>query len=162
MPVRTPSPTPGDATFEPAQLYLNERVRVIMRLNFLTLLVGASSLLIGCGQAANTNTGEGNSAIAISSAQTPDPNKNANAVSTAPSAAPNANLAGPSPAAGNSRPSAQVTRKVAPANSNIPDAETLKRQTQKTENSNAEPPPPGAGDGMMMKSRKKPANVNNK
>ena len=41
-------------------------------------------------------------------------------------------------------------------------AETLKRQTQKTENSNAEPPPPGAGDGMMMKSRKKPANVNNK
>ena len=137
---------------------------VTMKFYFSTLLFGTISLLIGCGEAASTNTGGANATLTNSSIQAPVSSTNASNVNletATPSVNTNGNSAIPSPAAGNTRPSPQSTRKAVSVNSNIPDAETLRRQTQRAENSNAEPPPPGAGDGMMMKSRKKPANANN-
>lgn len=135
-----------------------------MKFFFSTLVFTTISLLIGCGQAASTNTSEANATLSNSSIQAPVSSttaSNVNLVIATPTIYTNANPAMPSPAAGNPSPSPQSARKAASVNANIPDVETLRRQTQRTDNSNVEQPPPGAGDGMMMKSRKKPVNANN-
>src|SRR5687767_947245 len=114
---------------------------VTMKFFFSTLVFTTISLLIGCGQAASTNTSEANATLANSSIQAPVSSttaSNVNLVTPTPTIYTNANPAKPSPAAGNTSPSPQSARKAASVNANIPDAETLRRQTQRTGNSNVE------------------------